>query len=612
MLNEFIRICFQKSALCWGSIRSLRQDQQLSFFCFRTAVNNFTKRLTLWVVAICEWRQPKSQTTPVLWIRLVDGSFIPDLHMDKTTIFRFATLALLLLVSVLAHANAHGGLPLSGTHDTLISRSANTVAALDPAALQTQWLSQYPADQQALFKAPVCGVKVSKFEYATVGVADEATNASGALMTPTGVAPQCHGPRPIVLYAHGTAIDRAEDFSAVKAPGNPAYGSATRLALIFAAQGYIVIAPNYAGYDISRLPYAPYLNEKQQAQDMLDGLTAGRQMLALNHSGAKDAGKLFVTGYSQGGYVSMATLKALDAQNRPATAGAPMSGPYALAAAGDEVFLGHPNFGASVYLSMIANSYAHLTQDPIDSSQVFNPMYADAPVLFPGAVDRAHFDDLVRDGKIPLTALFQTPPTGYDVLDALHEGLLSAIWIDPTHYLVSTVFREGYVSDILKHPDGAAPLDGSAPDFTNRSPTLPESPENPMRRLLKDNDLRNYVPSAPLLMCGANGDPEVFWNQGAGAMSAMLDSHARRNPALRFATLDLDTRGTPGTFTSQGLTNTQNSAMQRVAREVQSAFVDRQYHGAFDKLILLLGLEGYHNLEEPYCAVAARAFFNLY
>ncbi|MHB8354702.1 MAG: hypothetical protein ACYDCF_09765, partial [Burkholderiales bacterium] len=371
-------------------------------------------------------------------------------------------------------------------------------------------------------------------------------------------------------------------------------------------------APNYAGYDVSRLPYAPYLNEKQQAQDMLDGLTAGRQMLDLLKNGTSDGGKLFVTGYSQGGYVSMATLKALDAQGHPATAGAPMSGPYALAAAGDEVFLGHPNFGATVYLSMIANSYAHQSQAPIDLSPLFNPMYADAPTLFPGAVDRAHFEDLVRSGKIPMTAVFQTPPTGYSNLDALHEGLLSSIWFDPTNYLISTVFREAYVSDALAHPDGAAPRDGSTPDFTTTAPDLPEAPENLMRQLLKANDLRSYVPTMPLLMCGANRDPEVFWNQGAGTMSAILGNQARQNPALRFATLDLDTRGTPGTFTSQGLTEDQNTTMQRIAATVQEGFVDHQYHNAVDKLILLLGLEGYHSAEEPYCAVAARAFFSLY
>ena len=31
------------------------------------------------------------------------------------------------------------------------------------------------------------------------------------------------------------------------------------MAAVFAAQGYIVVAPNYAGYDGSTLDYHPYL-----------------------------------------------------------------------------------------------------------------------------------------------------------------------------------------------------------------------------------------------------------------------------------------------------------------------------------------------------------------
>lgn len=525
---------------------------------------------------------------------------------------KLVPLALLFLVSTLTLAGVYRSEPLSGSNSTLISNTLNMIATLSPNALQTQWFSQYPNDQQALIETPICGVQINKFEYATVGGVGEPTNASGALMIPTGTAPQCSGPRPVVLYAHGTAIDHAEDLSAVNDPKNPAYNSAIRIILIFVAQGYIVIAPNYAGYDVSKLPYAPYLNEKQQAQDMLDGLTAGRQVLALIKNGTTDSGKLFVTGYSQGGYVSMATLKALDAEGRPATAGAPMSGPYALVAAGDEVFLGHPNFGVTVYLSMIANSYAHLLQASINLSQVFNPLYADAHNLFPGTVDRIHFENLVKAGKIPLTAVFQTPPTGYNNIDALHGGLFSSMWFDPTNYLVNTVFREDYVSDIEAHPDGAAPLDGSAPDFSITPPDLPENPENLMRQNLKANDLRNYLPTMPLLMCGANRDPEVFWNQGAGAMTAILNGKTKQNPLLRFATLDLDTRDAPGTFTSQGLSDTQSTTMQKVASSAQSAFVARQYRSEIDKLIPLLALEGYHTAEEPYCAVVARAFFKLF
>ncbi len=525
---------------------------------------------------------------------------------------KLAVVILLFLVSNLTPASMFDSKPLSGSINTLISNTPNMIATFSPEALQTRWFSHYPYDQQALIETPVCGAQVNKFEYATVGGMGEPTNASGALMIPTGTAPQCSGPRPVVLYAHGTAIERSEDLSAVNDPKNPAYNLTIRIILVFVAQGYIVIAPNYAGYDVSKLPYAPYLNEKQQAQDMLDGLTAGRQMLAMIKNGATDGGKLFVTGYSQGGYVSMATLKALDGEGRPATAGAAMSGPYALAAAGDEVFLGHPNFGATVYLTMIANSYAHLPRGSINPGEIFNPLYADAHNLFPGSVDRAHLANLVHAGKIPLTAVFQTPPTGYSNIDSLQAGLFSSIWFDPTNYLVATAFRAAYVSDIKAHPDGAAPLDGSTPDFSTMPPDLPENPENLLRQDLKANDLRDYLPTMPLLMCGANRDPEVPWNQGAGTMTGMLNGKTGQNPSLSFVTLDLDTRGFPGTFTSHGLSDPQNIIMQRITSSAQSAFVAHQYRSEIDKLIPFLGLEGYHTAEEPYCAVAARAFFNLY
>ncbi|MFX5464662.1 lipase family protein, partial [Acinetobacter baumannii] len=75
------------------------------------------------------------------------------------------------------------------------------------------------------------------------------------------------------------------------------------------AQGFIVVASNYAGYDTSALPYHPYLNADQQASDMVDSLRAARK--AFPAIGAQDSGKLVISGYSQGGYVAMATQRAM-------------------------------------------------------------------------------------------------------------------------------------------------------------------------------------------------------------------------------------------------------------------------------------------------------------
>ena len=103
---------------------------------------------------------------------------------------------------------------------------------------------------------PVCGVDFYYLKFWTVGGANEATESSGALMVPTGSAAACTGPRPIVMYAHGTQTNKAANIADITDPSNSEGGL---IAAIFGAQGYIVVAPNYAGYDSSTLAYHPFL-----------------------------------------------------------------------------------------------------------------------------------------------------------------------------------------------------------------------------------------------------------------------------------------------------------------------------------------------------------------
>ncbi len=534
-------------------------------------------------------------------------------------------LAAVCLIALSACAAFGGRSRSSNTSATLISGPLGSPATLSiphlEATLQREF-SKRPT-LTAMIGAPACGVRVYKFAYATVGGRGEATDASGALMVPTGNTAQCRGPRPIVLYTHGTAINRNEDLSAVTDPANPAYGTAIRIALIFAAHGYIAVAPNYAGYDLSTLRYHPYLNRTQQSRDALDSLTAARQLLGRLHGTVRDDGRLFVTGYSQGGFVSMATLRALDHQGHPATAGAPMSGPYALLAMADEIYLGHPDFGGTAYLPLVVNSYAHLKHDSIDPAQVLSHRFQAAVRLFPGETGYRDFRKLVAAGKIPASAVFQSVSPAasgpgfsaaqYPALAALPEGgPLFQAGFNPSAYLVSTAFRAAYVADVDAHPDGAAPSNGSAPDLSRTVPALPADPQLRLRQDIKANDLRNYTPSMPLLMCGGHGDPEVFWNQGAGAMTAVLRSKIATDPHLRFATLDLDTSsGSAGTYFQHGLGAARSDALLPVARRLQQAFTAYQ-HAVDTARGPQVAMEAYHTDAAPYCMVAARAFFAQY
>src|SRR5579863_7440409 len=140
---------------------------------------------------------------------------------------------------------------------------------------------------------PVCTVTVYHLTYDTVDPKGNITPASGALMVPSGSGSGCSGSLPLVLYAHGTTTDRTFDIGQLAAANN---AEGLLLAAVFAAEGYIVVAPNYVGYDTSTLGYHPYLIADQQSKDMIDSLTAARAALpTADAPDSSDGPRLFVT-----------------------------------------------------------------------------------------------------------------------------------------------------------------------------------------------------------------------------------------------------------------------------------------------------------------------------
>ena len=118
-----------------------------------------------------------------------------------------------------------------------------------------------------------------------------------------------------------------------------------------------MVAPNYAGYDTSKLAYHPYLNADQQSKEMMDALSAARKALPGLLQPVQDSGKLFIAGYTQGGHVAMATHKAMQAAGQCVTASAPMSGPYAMGAFIDAQFYGNVSFGSTLFTPLLITNY---------------------------------------------------------------------------------------------------------------------------------------------------------------------------------------------------------------------------------------------------------------
>ncbi len=352
---------------------------------------------------------------------------------------------------------------------------------------------------------PDCQIDIYRFEYQTVDPAGEITPASAALMVPNDSEVPCQGDRPIVLYAHGTNTDKAFNMADLESSDNT---EGLLMAAVFAAEGYIVVAPNYVGYDTSTLGYHPYLNGEQQSNDMIDALTAARSALpTADAPDTTDGGQLLVTGYSQGGYVAMATHRALQESGDTVTASAPMSGPYALSAFSDAVFQGRVTGGSVVNLTLLITSYQNAYGNLyVDTTDVYEPQYATGiETLLPSTTSLGELKD---QGRLPDTAIFSsTPPDAAyaDMTPATTPANLAVVFAlgFGTDHLLTNDFRLAYLQDAEVNPDGGFPI------LSDGMP--PANPEHPLRVALKTNDQRAWTPTAPMLLCAGNRDPAVLF-----------------------------------------------------------------------------------------------------
>ena len=422
--------------------------------------------------------------------------------------------------------------------------------------------------------SPKCTVSVYYMRYNTVGGAGETTNASGAIMLPSGADAACSGARPVVLYSHGTTVEKKFNMADLN------NGEAALVAASFAAQGFIVVASNYAGYDTSALAYHPYLNAEQQAADMIDALRAARK--AFTGLSASASSKLFIAGYSQGGHVAMATHRAMlssaySAEFQPTALGG-MSGPYAMALFGDTIFAGRPNAGATIFMPMVVNSW----------QKSYGGLYASLSDLYESqwssGIDKVipgpySFTTLVTEGKLPQLAFFAS-----DSLPAAAAGF--EVFFGSGN-LVKSSFRNAYLADAVANPCNDA----------NGMP-VSCSPGNAFRKFAVKNDLRNYVPSTPVMLCGGKEDPTVFYPVNTQTAQAYFLTKGMPAAALTVVDVDSAPSGTSDPFAAAklgfALAKKATAASGGSTAAGQAQAVAEAYHGG---------------LVPPFCSAVVQGYF---
>ena len=473
----------------------------------------------------------------------------------------------------------------SGVRGSLIVNPPPRVLSLDTSGVNAQVAAfgTLGAQLAAVAGAPKCGIDVHHFEYATVGAAGEKTTASGALMVPTGSDPACTGSRPLMMYAHGSSEVHGVDMTDLT-PQAPYGITSIEVVALFAAQGWIVIAPNYAGYDTSTLTYHPHHIADQESKDMMDALAAARKSFANLQHPVTDNGKLFLTGHSEGGYVTMATLRAMQQAGITVTAAAPSSGNYA-ESMGYEALVSTP--GALAGISDVAPDdilkYAmqftawqkadgDLYQAP---TEIYPAAYAPSmETIGPNDTPAA---TLVAQGRLPAFLLANDEP-GYATLSPAQQAFFGS----PDQSLIKTSFLQAAIADAAANPCPA----------TSTTEPLACTPANPVRKAWHRNDLRTFTPAAPLLMCGGHGDTEVDF-ANATLTYAYFQNHSAG--ATLLAPLDVDSATTAGDpwATAKAAFVSARNAVIAVGGDPSST-------------------DNYHFLAQAACGVAARDWFKTF
>jgi hypothetical protein len=146
---------------------------------------------------------------------------------------------------------------------------------------------------------------------------------TGAIIPVSGVVlvPQTTGPMPLLVYQHATIIENSSAPSSVT-------GSAQTKALmsVFASEGYVVAMPDYVGTGLVTNYPSEYLFASSEGANGEDIIAATQTLLG--DLSVQTNGKLFLTGYSEGGQAVSALADLLQSNNVEVTAATLMEGPY--------------------------------------------------------------------------------------------------------------------------------------------------------------------------------------------------------------------------------------------------------------------------------------------
>lgn len=210
-----------------------------------------------------------------------------------------------------AHAQAAGSAMPAGVTATLIAR-------WDVARLNRILSTDMPAFSGVNVEYPAARNAVRLYRVTYPSLVPELGNKPVTLTGLVAIPEVPQTTLPLISYQHGTVYGKQE------VPSYPENSPETQLMLaLFAGQGYLLTGADYVGMGDSREPQG-YMVKASHQQATADLLPAARAFIA---SQGFTPSQLFLGGWSQGGYVTMAMLERLEHVGVPVRAAATASAP---------------------------------------------------------------------------------------------------------------------------------------------------------------------------------------------------------------------------------------------------------------------------------------------
>ncbi|MEM6842440.1 MAG: alpha/beta fold hydrolase [Bacteroidota bacterium] len=259
------------------------------------------------------------------------------------------------------------------------------------------------------------GLTLYKITYRT-DFKGERVEASGLIAVPQG-----NERFPLLLGAHGTITDNSQ------APSNLNFAqNSTSGFELFASFGFVSIIPDYLGFGASSDLVHPYFDYQSSAQSSIDMIKTTQEFLDEQQVAFNP--ELILTGYSQGGYVAMATLRYLEENVDPllgvdVIATAAGAGGYDIRR-GTDIILQDSTYSVPANLAFLVYAYQQTNDWTRPLTDFFQQPYASLiPGLFDGSATTITINEQLTTD---LNALFQ-PQFLANMRDGTETEFLAAL-----------------------------------------------------------------------------------------------------------------------------------------------------------------------------------------